>query len=129
MILVDTTVWIDFFNNNKNNKVSLFEKLIEENEDICINGVIITEILQGIKNDSDFDNVKEIINDLIYIDTKQENYIYAAQIYRNCRRKGYTIRKPIDCIIASICINNGIFLLHNDKDFDHICKLFPLQCL
>ncbi|MFO7890995.1 MAG: PIN domain nuclease [bacterium] len=127
MILVDTTVWIDLFAGKKETHITQLTDAINNKEDICICGLIITEVLQGIKNDKDFKKTQEILNDLIYLPASQNTYIQAAQIYRLCRKKGITIRKPIDCIIASICIENTVYILHNDRDFDHIAKHFPLQ--
>jgi predicted nucleic acid-binding protein len=127
MVLVDTTVWIDLFNKKENEKVLRFEELIGNSEDICICGIIITEILQGIQSDKQFNHVQEILNDLIYLETTKDTYILAAQIYRNCRKSGYTIRKSADCLIAAISMEKSTFLLHNDRDFDYISSFFPLQ--
>ena len=127
VILVDTTVWIDLFNAAGNEKTLKFEELISSSEDICICGIIMTEVLQGIKSDKQFNEILEILKDLVYLDTPKEAFILAAQIYRSCRKKDLTIRKPVDCLIASICIQNSLFILHNDRDFESIAKLFPLQ--
>lgn len=129
MVLVDTTVWIDLFNKVQNEKVLQFEELINDSEDICICGIVVTKILQGIQSDKQFSKVHEILNDLISLDATMDTHIYAAQIYRNCRKNGYTIRKSADCLIAAICLQQSTMLLHNDKDFDYISKLFPLQKL
>lgn len=127
MILVDTTVWIDLFSGIDKPHVLKLTKAIENGEDICTCGLIITEILQGIKRDNDFERTREILEDLLYLPTSKATFFRAAQIYRSCRKKGITIRKPIDCMIASICIENSVFILHNDRDFDHIGKHFQLQ--
>jgi predicted nucleic acid-binding protein len=127
MVLVDTTVWIDLFNKNETEKVLKFEELIGNSEDICICGIIVTEILQGIQSDKQFIHVQGILNDLIYLETTMDTHTYAAQIYRNCGKAGYTIRKSADCLIAAICIQQSTFILHNNRDFDYISKLFPLQ--
>jgi predicted nucleic acid-binding protein len=128
MTLVDTTVWIDFFAGRKTKQIEHFEKLIEDGEDVAICGVIITEILQGIREDKVFIKTHSVLDDLIYVSTTKETHLLAAQIYRGSRKRGLTIRKPIDCIIAATCIENSMFILHNDRDFDNICKHFPLQC-
>lgn len=114
------------FNKNENSTVRKIEDLIINSEDICICGIVITEILQGIKSDSQYNRVYEILEDLIYLVTTKNTYHIAAKIYRDCRKKVYTIRKTVDCLIAAICIQNSLFILHNDKDFDNISKLFPL---
>jgi len=94
---------------------------------LCICGVILTEVIQGIRRDKDFETVWQILDDLIYLPEQKSTHLLAAKIYRSIRKKGKTIRKPIDCIIAAICIENSSFLLHNDKDFVFISKYFPLQ--
>lgn len=127
MVLVDTTVWMDFIANKKTPQVSKFIELIDKNEDICVCGVIFTEILQGFRNDKDFDKTLSILNDLIYLPDSKESFILASRLYRGCKKKGFTIRKPIDCIIAAICIQNSAFILHNDRDFTYIGTHFPLQ--
>jgi Predicted nucleic acid-binding protein, contains PIN domain len=129
MVLVDTTVWIDFFANKKTPQVSKFIELIEKNEDICVCGVVLTEILQGFRNDKDFDKTLSVLNDLIYLPDSKESFILASRLYRGCKKKGFTIRKPIDCIIAAICIENSVFILHNDRDFNYISAHFPLQSI
>jgi predicted nucleic acid-binding protein len=129
MVLVDTSVWIDLLNGTQTRQTDQFEKLIELNDDICINGMIYTEILQGIRDDYQYNKVKQILNNLVYLEISKEAHEYAAQMYRHCRKKGITIRNAVDCIIAASSIKSSAFLLHTDWDFDYICKQFPLQCI
>ena len=127
MVLVDTTVWIDFFSGKSYPHVKTLENLIFNRENICICGVILTEILQGIKNDKEFKKVQELLENLIFLPMSYHVFLYSAHIYRNLRKKGITIRKTIDCIIAAVAIEYDIQLLHNDKDFIPIEKYFNLQ--
>ncbi len=127
MILVDTSVWIDFLAGRKTKSCKLLKSAIENYEDICVSGVIMTEVLQGVKLDKDFKRIHEILNDLVYLPEQKTTHVLAAKIYRSLRKNGKTIRKPIDCIIAATCIENSAFILHNDRDFDFISKHFPLQ--
>lgn len=127
MIIIDTSVWIDFLAGKQTPNCQLLKSAIEKSEDICVSGVIITEVLQGIRHDKDFEKVYQILNDLIYLSEQKTTHILAAKIYRLLRKKGKTIRKPIDCIIAATCIENSAFILHNDRDFDYIIEYFPLQ--
>lgn len=121
MILVDTSVWIDFLKDANSRQRQVLHKLIEEEEDICLTEIIVTEILQGIKKDKDFQALKSYLQEFPIVKPKGvETYIQAAQIYRNCRKKGKTVRKTIDCVIAAICIENRLTLFHNDSDFDAI---------
>ena len=127
MILVDTTVWIDLFGGKDSSCTRKLKDAIEGEEDLCTCGLILTEVLQGIRNDDDFSRTLSILQDLIYLPMSQETFLKAAEIYRACRKKGVTIRKTNDCIIAAVCIDNTAFILHNDRDFSVISKYSPLQ--
>ena len=127
MVLVDTTVWIDFFSARSYPHVSALENLIVNREDICICGIILTEVLQGIKKDSEFRRTRDLFSSLIFLPMRYSSFLRSAEIYRKLRRKGITIRKSLDCMIASIAIENEIPLLHNDKDFLLIEKSFGLK--
>ena len=130
MILVDTSVWIDFFRGEKSAQREILHKLIEEEEDIALTEIIITEILQGIKAERDFRKIKtHLLRFPIYKPKGLETYLDAAGIYRNCRKKGKTVRKTIDCIIAVICIENDLILLHKDSDFNQIEECTRLKCV
>ncbi len=129
MTLVDTTVWIDLFAGRNTSQVSLFESLIVKGEDICLCGVILTEILQGIKDEKEYSKTESILSSLIYLPMERNTCLLAADIYRSMRSKGITIRNSIDCMIAAVCIENGIPILHNDKEFDLIAMEFDLKVL
>ncbi|MDF1526246.1 MAG: PIN domain nuclease [bacterium] len=121
MILVDTSVWVDFLKGANSPHRRILHNLIKEDADISITDIILTEILQGIKNDRDFKSAKDYLLEFpIYVPRGIETYIMAAQLYRDCRKKGKTVRKTVDCIIAAVCIENGLMLLHKDADFDFI---------
>lgn len=120
MILIDSTVWVDFFNNSQSSQVAKLEKSLNEYEDLCICGVILTEILQGIRNNNQYLKTKMYLESLIFLPMNYATFIKAAEIYRYLRKRGITIRKPVDCMIAAVSIENNVPLLHNDRDFDHI---------
>jgi len=129
MILVDTRVWVDFLKGVNSVQRRTLHRLIENEEDISITEIILTEILQGIKRDRDFRTIKDYLMEFsIHRPKGLETYIAAAKIYRNCRRKGKTVRKTVDCIIAAICMENGLTLLHKDSDFKLIAACTPLNC-
>jgi predicted nucleic acid-binding protein len=129
MILVDTSVWIDFLRGANSRERHTLHRLIEEEEDIALTEIILTEILQGIKGDKDFQAVKNYLLEFpIYRPKNVETYLKAAKIYRECKKKGKTVRKTVDCIIAAICLENDLTLLHNDSDFDHIKVCTALRC-
>lgn len=129
MILIDTTVWIDFFAGRQLPHVAALERLIKGREDICICGIILTEVLQGIRAKSEFRKTKELFNTMLFLPMPYSVFLGAAEIYRTLRRKGITIRNSIDCLIASVAIENDIVLLHNDRDFIPIEKHLGLKVL
>jgi predicted nucleic acid-binding protein len=129
MVLVDTTAWIDFFAARSSPHVAALESLIERREDICICGIILTEVLQGIRKDSEFQKTRDLFNNLIFLPMHYPVFLRSANIFRKLRSKGITIRKSLDCMIASVAIENDIPLLHNDKDFQPIEKHCSLKVL
>jgi predicted nucleic acid-binding protein len=129
MILVDTTVWIDFFSARSYQHVKALENLILNREDICLCGIILTEVLQGIREDSEFNRTRNLLANLVFLPMQYSVFLRSAEIYRNLRRKGIMIRKPVDCMIAAVAIEHEIPLLHNDKDFIPIEKHFGLKRL
>jgi predicted nucleic acid-binding protein len=128
MVLVDTTVWIDFFGARSIAHVASLENLIRNREDICICGIVLTEVLQGIRKDSEFKKTRDLFNNLLFLSMPYPVFLNAAEIYRSLRGKGITIQKSVDCMIASVAIENDIPLLHNDKDFEAIEKYYGLKC-
>jgi len=129
MILVDTSVWIDFLRGENSPQRWILHRLIEDEEELSITEIILTEILQGIKNDRDFQTTKDYLLEFpIWRPKGIETYIRAAQFYRDCRKKGKTVRKTVDCIIATICMENDLTLLHKDSDFDLIEACTGLKC-
>jgi predicted nucleic acid-binding protein len=128
MILVDTSVWIDFIKGINSHQRRVLHWLIQEDEDICLTEIVLTEVLQGVRDDKDFLTVKTCLLEFpIYSPKGVETYLNAAGLYRDCRRKGVTVRKTVDCIIASICIENGLGLLHKDRDYDLIADCTNLK--
>lgn len=127
-ILVDTSAWIDFFNGISSSPRVSLSKLLEAEEEICISNYILTETLQGFKDDREFKAAKKHLLHLPILGLAfPELYISAAQLYCTCRKRGITIRKTADCLIAQTAIEHGVPLLHNDKDFDRIASVSSLQ--
>jgi len=117
MILVDSSVWIDYFNGNETEEVKKLDSYLGHNP-ILIGDIILTEVLQGFTKDRDYQTAKTLLTSLT---TKSllgvESAIKSAENYRFLRKKGITIRKTNDVIIATFCIENHIPLLFSDKDF------------
>ncbi|HWR71888.1 MAG TPA: PIN domain nuclease [Nitrospirota bacterium] len=130
MILVDTSVWIDFLRGRDTSSSGILNDLIVAEEDLCITGIILTEILQGIRDDRTNNETKERLLEFpLYDPSGITTYVEAANIYRRCMRKGKTVRKTIDCLIASVAIENGLILFHNDSDFDSIAQCTALRVM
>jgi len=129
MILVDTTVWIDFFAARSLSHVVALETIIKRRENICICGIILAEVLQGIRQDTEFRKTRDLFKTLILLPMPYTVFLRSADIYRKLRKIGITIRKPLDCMIASVAIENDIPLLHNDKDFQPIERRCGLKVL
>jgi predicted nucleic acid-binding protein len=123
LILVDTSVWIDFFNGRNTPHRKRLRDLLEGDEDICLSEIILMEILQGIKEDKLHREIKDYLFALTILQTiPVETYLHASDIYRLCRKKGLTIRKALDCLISAVATENDVALLHHDSDFNRIAE-------
>ncbi len=128
MILIDSSVWIAFFNGGEGSSVSTLEKLIENEQDVYLSDYILTEVLQGFRDEREYEEARRSLLRFPSARLRDRNsYIEAAQIYRRCRREGITVRKTADCLIAWTAIENDLYLLHQDKDFDRIASVCPLK--
>jgi hypothetical protein len=118
LILVDSSIWIDYFNGAVTPKTEKLDRLLGQ-EPVAIGDLILTEVLQGFRNDRDFDRARSL---LVSLDVVQlagiEISIAAAKNFRKLRGLGVTVRKTIDTIIATRCIESGYPLLYSDRDFD-----------
>lgn len=130
MILVDTSVWIDFFNGISSPSRLYLRKLLQLEKELCISHFVLMELLQGFKKDREFRLAKRHLLEFPMLGLSDpESYIKAAELYRACRKNGVTIRKSIDCLIAQTAIENQAALLHRDKDFEHIASVSNLQII
>jgi predicted nucleic acid-binding protein len=129
--VVDSSVWIDFFNKKTTPQIEIVKSKLytsTKRSPFGIMPIIYQEILQGIDNDKQYSLVKEVLLGLEMIDLDQFLYAEkAADLYRYLRRKGVTIRKANDCLIAAVCIDFKYQIIHNDKDFDNIAKYTSLK--
>jgi predicted nucleic acid-binding protein len=124
-LLIDTSVWIDFFSGVDSDNVNVFNYYLENDFPIFICPVIIQEILQGIKSEKEYKQVKEYLFALnVLNDDAIEAALGAVKIYRKLREKGITIRKSNDCLIAYYAIKYSLKILHRDRDFDNIIKYY-----
>ncbi|MDR1262933.1 MAG: PIN domain-containing protein [Oscillospiraceae bacterium] len=127
MILVDTTVVIDFLRNRSNPKSELFKRILAAEVQFGFSAFTMQEVLQGSKTPSEFLRMTNYFNayPIIYPDQSSGTYICAASLYADLRRVGVTIRNSMDTLIAATAIINDMPLLHNDRDFDAIAAKFP----
>lgn len=118
MILVDSSVWIDYFRGISNPQSDRLDALLGS-EPLAIGDLIIAEVLQGCDADDDFARVNDLLGSLVLVNLGGKDIaVQAAKNFRILRAKGVTIRKTIDTIIATRCIGDGLSLLYRDKDFD-----------
>ncbi len=118
MIVVDSSVWIGYFNGTGSRETDLLDTFLGE-EPLMTGDLIITEVLQGFRNDSDFRKAKAALEALFYEPmVGQDIALASARNYRRLRAKGITVRKTIDMLIATFCMVNTHQLLHADRDFD-----------
>ena len=129
MIIVDSSVWIDYFNGTNNAQTEKLDTLLGT-EPLAIGDLILTEVLQGFRNDSDYKTAKKILTSLTVFEMLNQNQaIIAADNFRALRKRGITIRKTVDAIIASFCIKHGNSLLFSDKDFLPFVKYLGLRAV
>ncbi len=127
MIIIDTSVWIDYFNGTETSQTNTLDGLLG-NEPLAIGDLILTEILQGFRSDSDFKAAKNLLTTLdIFEMLGLENAIKSAENYRLLRKRGITIRKTADVIIATYCIAENHALLFSDRDFIPFVEKLGLQ--
>lgn len=129
VIIVDTSVWIDFFHGKDLPEVRALERILAAGEDICVCGVILAEVLQGIREDGDYRATLSRFESFLFLPMNQHTFVKAAELYRILRRKGITIRNTVDCMIAAVAIEHDIPLLHKDSDFNAIAKYCGLKML
>ena len=127
MILVDTSVMIDYFKGVENEPTNKLGEIINLKRDFGICNFIYQEIIQGAATEAEFETLKTYLSKIKFWNLKNDrnSYTDSAKIYFLCRKKGITVRSTIDLLIVQIAIENGLALLHNDKDFDNIKKVIP----
>jgi predicted nucleic acid-binding protein len=129
LIVADTSVWIDYVRGIAAPHTDLLDYELQHNR-IVTGDLIIAEFLQGFRDDRDYEVAKGIMDALEYRDfVGKEIAIQAAHNFRILRKKGITIRKTVDVLIATFCIENDFKLIHNDRDFDPMEEYLGLKVL
>jgi len=118
MLVVDTSVWIDYFNGVKNPQTDFLDTILD-NTQIIIGDLILAEVIQGFRYDPDFEKVRRALAKFMQESMVNPTLaVQSARNYRFLRQKGVTVRKTMDSLIATFCIENDHQFLHNDSDFD-----------
>jgi len=118
MILIDSSVWIDFFN-GKITTQTVYLRDYANRSEIATGDLVLCEVLQGFRSNTDYQAAHELLLDFQFYNLGGKVIaLQAAQNYRQLRQQGITVRKTIDMLIATFCINQGFQLLHSDRDFD-----------
>ena len=118
MIFVDSSVWVDYFNGTQSVETGCLDSLLGK-EPVGLGDVVLVEVLQWFRRDQDYKIAKDLLTALtVFTLGGQEMAIKSADNFRLLRKKGITVRKTIDVLIATFCINKNLPLLHSDKDFD-----------
>jgi predicted nucleic acid-binding protein len=127
MILVDSSVWIDYFRGTPTPQADQLDTLLGT-EVILMGDLILAEVLQGFVSDRDFNQARRLLASLELIDlVGSELAIKAAMNFRKLRTQGITIGKTIDTLIATWCIKHQVKLLYSDRDFDPFVKYLGLK--
>jgi len=127
VILVDSSVWIDYFRGTITAQTEKLDSLLGR-EPVAIGDLILTEVLQGFDSERDFNDARKMLTSLTVVELGgQKIAIRAAENFRALRRLGVTPRKTIDTVIATRCIESGYDLLHDDRDFDPFAKHLGLR--
>ena len=127
MVLVDSSVWVDYFNGRSTRQTDFLDVLLGT-EPVAIGDLILAEVLQGFRGDADYAAAKELLASLTIYDLLGATLaIKTADNYRTLRKKGVTVRKTIDAVIATFCIQRRTPLLYSDRDFDPFVRHLGLK--
>lgn len=129
MILVDSTVWIDYFTGRASAEADYLDSMLSRDA-ILVGDIILAEVLQGFRADRDFEQACQVLGAFEQVSLiSPELAVQSAMHYRRLRRFGITVRKTIDCLIATYCIAQSVPLLHNDRDYDPFERHLGLRVL
>lgn len=128
-MIVDTTIWVDYLRGTTTIHTDWLEYALERQR-LGLTDLILCEVLQGVRNDRQWTQVRQELSRFeVFTTGGTELAVATAQNYRQLRTQGYTVRKTIDCLIATFCLRNGHALLHNDRDLDPFEEALHLQVI
>jgi predicted nucleic acid-binding protein len=127
MVLVDTSVWVEYLRGDATPHVRTLRELLAGDEIVGVAPIILQEILQGADSEERFEKWRKYFTGLCcYVPADPvESHVEGARLYQSCRRAGKTPRSSNDCLIARIAIEHSLILLHDDRDFEAIAKIIP----
>jgi predicted nucleic acid-binding protein len=127
MVLVDSSVWIDYFNGVANRESDLLDRLLGR-EPVAVGDLVLAEVLQGFRDDADYRAARDLLGGLAMFEMLgAARAIQVAENYRVLRKHGITVRKTTDAVIATFCIDRRLPLLYSDRDFDPFVAHLGLQ--
>ena len=125
MILVDSSAWIEFLRNTGSTVCNIVDEVLGREIAVC--DAVRMEVLAGARDESHLLSLRRLLAREVVIPTRATDYDDAAALYRRCRQQGETVRKLIDCLIASVAIRAGVPVLHTDTDFDLLARHSDLR--
>jgi predicted nucleic acid-binding protein len=129
VVIVDTTVFIDYLSGRQNSETEWLDSELGH-QPLGLTDLILCEVLQGIRKENEFEKVRRELTKFDLFDGGGEEVaVAAAQNYRILRQHGRTVRKTIDCLIATFCLMKGFSLLHRNRDFDHFEQQLQLKVI
>lgn len=127
MILVDTSVWIDYLGSAQSRASDRLGELLDAGVPVGLTSLVYQELLQGTADETSFGTLESYLQTQTFYHPKDplQSYAQAARLYARCRRQGVTLRSTVDCLIAQVAIEHELTLLHNDKDFLRLAGVVP----
>jgi predicted nucleic acid-binding protein len=120
-ILVDTSVWVDFFNGHDSAEARALERFLVDREDLATCGVVIAEFFQGLRRAGDVERLESYFREMPLLEPREpDSYLAAAALYRDLRARGVTVRSTIDCLVVRLAEEHGVLVLARDRDIRQI---------
>jgi predicted nucleic acid-binding protein len=118
--IVDSSTWADFFNGVESPHAQRLDEALQEEEDLGVIPIILTEVLQGFRTDAGFQRALGVLTALPVMQPTVDCHVRAARLFRSLRKRGVTVRGAVDCVIAQVCLDIEAELLSPDADFERI---------
>jgi hypothetical protein len=120
-VLVDTSVWVDFLSGHESPEQLALSRLLEGDDEVCTCGVVVAEVFQGLRRDRGRNRLEELFRELVFLEADGiASYLEAAELYRDLRSKGVTVRSTIDCLIGVLAARHSCVVLARDRDLMRI---------